>query len=225
MKLSSDTVNILKNFSVINEGIFIKKGSVIETISKQKNILARAELKDSFDDEFGIYDINNFLGVISLNGEPDLEFQEKDIIIKGFSGKSKTLYRKTPKNMIIVPPDKKINMADAEISFGLSSEEIKWVIKNASALSSPNIAFKSDGSIIEVNCFDTKNDGANINSTQIESAGNGKKYNMIFSTENLKLIEGAYTVTISSKGISHFKHTTNPIEYWIMSEVGSKYES
>lgn len=224
MKLSTDTVNILKNFSVINEGIFIKKGSVIETISKQKNILARAELKDTFDDEFGIYDINNFLGVISLNGEPNIEFEDKDIIIKGFSGKSKTSYRKTPKNMIIVPPDKKINMADSEIFFNLTAEEIKWFTRCASALSSPNISFKSNGDTIEVNCFDTKNDGANINSTEIESKGNGKKYNMIFSTENIKLIEGSYDVTISSKGISHFKHTTTPIEYWIMSETGSKYE-
>lgn len=224
MKLSGDTINILKNFSVINEGIFIKRGSVLETISKQKNILARAELKDSFDDEFGIYDINNFLGVLSLHGDANVEFEEKDIVIKGFSGKSKTQYRKTPKNMIIVPPDKKINMSDAEISFKLSSEEIKWFTRCASALSSPNISFKSDGETIDVKCYDTKNDGANINSTEIESKGNGKKYNMIFSTENIKLIEGAYEVTISSKGISHFKNLNTPIEYWIMSETGSKYE-
>lgn len=224
MKLSTDTINILKNFSIINEGIFIKKGSVIETISKQKNILARAELTDTFEDEFGIYDINNFLGVVSFNGEPNLEFEDKDIIIKGFSGKSKTQYRKTPKNMIIVPPDKKINMENAEIQFKLSAEEIKWFTRCASTLSSPNIAFKSDGETIEVKSYDTKNDGANINSTEIESPGNGKKYNMIFSTENIKLIEGSYDVTISSKGISHFKNTSLPIEYWIMSETGSKYE-
>lgn len=224
MKLSSDTINILKNFSVINEGIFIKKGSVIETISKQKNILARAEVQDSFSDEFGIYDINNFLSVLSLHGDSNLEFKDTSIIIKGFSGKSKTTYHKTAKNMIVVPPDKKINMAEAEISFKLTEEEIKWCTRCASTLSSPNMSFKSDGETIEVFCFDTKNDGANINSTQLESKGNGKKYNMIFSTEHLKMIEGSYDVTISSKGISHFKHEKLPIEYWIMSDPGSKYE-
>lgn len=224
MKLSTNTVNVLKNFSVINEGIFVKRGSVLETISKQKNILARAEVSDTFDDEFGIYDINNFLGVLSIHDDADIEFVNTDLIIKGFSGKSKTVYRKTPQNMIIVPPDKKINMAGAEISFNLSVDEIKWIIKCASALSSPNISFVSDGSKIEVVCFDKANDGANINSTEITSQGNGKKYNMIFSTENLRLVEGSYDITISSKGISHFKHTTVPIEYWIMSDPGSKYE-
>ena len=78
--------------------------------------------------------------------------------------------------------------------------------------------------VVVKNWFDSHRDIHQLNSTEIESKGNGKKYNMIFSTENIKLIEGSYDVTISSKGISHFKHTTTPIEYWIMSETGSKYE-
>jgi hypothetical protein len=47
---------------------------------------------------------------------------------------------------------------------------------------------------------------------------------MVFATENLRLIPGAYTITISSKGIGHFKNTTVPVEYWITTETGSKYE-
>ena len=48
MKLSPDTMNILKNFTGINESIFVKPGNVLETISKKKNILARAEVAESF---------------------------------------------------------------------------------------------------------------------------------------------------------------------------------
>lgn len=225
MKLSTNTVNVLKNFSVINEGIFIKKGNVVETISKQKNILARAELTEEFEQDFGVYDLNNFLGVLSLQKDsPEIEFDDKNILIKGFSGKSQMKYRKAAKEMILVPPDKKINMANPEISFSLSAEEIAWFTRVANQLSSPNIAFVSDGSSIQIESYDAKDDSSHINTTELSTTGTGNKYRMIFATENLKFMEGSYEVKIASKGIAHFKNTTSPIEYWVMAETGSKYE-
>ena len=224
MKLSTNTLTVLKNFSVINEGIFVKKGNVVETISKQKNILARAELAETFDADFGIYDLNKFLGVMSLQKDtPEIEFDDKHIIIKTFGGRSKTKYRKASKDVILVPPDKKINMGEPEIQITLTAEEINWVTKMASALSSPNIAFVSDGSKVQIQTFDTKDDSADVNTTDLSVEANGK-YRMIFATENLRFIEGAYEVKIASKGIAHFKNTTVPIEYWVMAETGSKYE-
>lgn len=224
MKLSTNTLSVLKNFSIINEGIFVKRGNVIETISKQKNILARAELPENFDNEFGIYDLNKFLGVISLQKDnPEIEFDDKHIIIKTFGGRSKTNYRKASKDVILVPPDKTINMGDPEIKLSLTAEEINWVTKMASALSSPNIAFVSDGEKVQIQTFDAKDDSADVNTTDLTVAPTGK-YRMIFATENLRFIEGAYEVKIASKGIAHFKNTTVPIEYWVMAETGSKYE-
>ena len=225
MKLSTNTVSVLKNFSIINEGIFVKKGNVIETISKQKNILARAELAENFDDDFGIYDLNKFLGVLSAQKDaPDIEFDDKHIFIKTFGGRNKTKYRKAAKEMILVPPDKKINMGEPEIVLSLTSEEIALITRMASLLSSPNIAFVSDGSKIEIQTFDAKDDSSDVNTTELNIPGTGKKYRMIFATENLKFMEGSYEVKIASKGIANFKNTTVPIEYWVMAETGSKYE-
>ncbi len=225
MKLSGNTMIVLKNFSSINEGVFIKRGNVIETISKQKNILAKAELDDSFEHEFGIYDLNNFLGVLSLQKDvAELDFDEKNILIKGFSGKSQIKYRKAAKEMILVPPDKSINMGDCKIEFALSAEEFAWITRVASSLSSPNIAFVSDGDTISLETFNAKDDSAHVNTTELSSPGTSKKYKVIFGTENLKLIEGSYEVRVSSKGIAHFKNKNVPIQYWIMSETGSKYD-
>ena len=224
MKINSNTLVILKNFSLINEGVFIKKGNVIETISKQKNILAKARVNDDFQSDFGIYDLNNFLGVLSLCKDPDIEFDEKNILIKGFGGKSQIKYRKAAKEMILVPPEKSINMGSVDIHFSLSAEEIAWVTRVASTLSSPNIAFVSDGKQIYIESYNTKDDSAHINTTEISSGGNGKSYRMIFATENMKFIEGSYDVKISQKGIGHFVNSNVPIEYWVMSETGSKYD-
>jgi hypothetical protein len=223
MKLSTETLSILKNFTPINDSIYVKKGNILETISKQKNVLARAEVPDTFTDDFGIYDLNNFLGVLSLNGDNMIDFVGNDIVIKGFNGKSELKYRKTSQSLIIVPPDKKINMT-ADVEFDLTKEEIAWTTSVASRLSSPNMAFISDGTTVQIKCFDLKNDGAHVSSTELIAPGNGKKYNMIFSTDNMRFYEGSYKVTISSKGIGHFKNTKTAIEYWIMTETGSKYE-
>jgi hypothetical protein len=40
---------------------------------------------------------------------------------------------------------------------------------------------------------------------------------------NLKMLPGDYTVSISSKLISHFKNTNLPVEYWIALEKTSTF--
>lgn len=225
MKISTNTMTILKNFASINEGIYVKPGNVIETISKQKNILARAELADTFEAEFGIHDLNNFLGNITLSrdAQPEIEIEEKNIIIKGLGGRSSTKYRKAAKETILVPPDKTISMDNAEIKFSLDAQDLEWIFRVASALGSPNIAFISNGENVSIETFDAKDDASHVNSTNLSVAGTGTKYRMVFATENLRFVPGAYQVTIASKGIGHFKNTTVPVEYWVTTETGSKY--
>jgi hypothetical protein len=225
MKLSSNTMSVLKNFATINEGIFVKPGNVIETISKQKNILAKAQLTEQFDKEFGIHDLNNFLAQLTLSRDnsPEIEIEDKNILIKSLAGRSSTKYRKAAKETILTPPDKKVNMDNAEISFVIQSEDFEWISKVASALGSPNIAFVCDGDNLNVETFDAKDDSSHVNSTNLGK--NDKKFRMIFSSENLRLLPGSYSVTISSKGIGHFKNNTLPVEYWITTETGSKYEA
>jgi len=226
MKLSPNTMNILKNFAGINEGIYVKAGNVIETISKQKNILAKAELTDTFDSSFGIHDLNNFLGTLTLSrdAQPEIEIEEKNIVIKGLGGRSSTKYRKASKETILVPPDKTISMENAEIKFSLDAPDLEWISRVASALGSPNIAFVSDGDSLYIETFDAKDDSSHVNSTKINDSGTGVKYRMVFATENLRFVPGAYEVTVASKGIGHFKNTAMSVEYWVTTETGSKYE-
>jgi hypothetical protein len=224
MKLTSNTMNVLKNFSAINQNIYVKSGNVIETVSKQKNILAKAVVEENFTNEFGIFDLNNFLSALTLSKDssPEIEFQNTDIIIKNRAGKSSTKYRMANKEVLLLPPEKKINMDNAEMIFSISAEDLEWCMKAASALNSANIAFVSDGKEISVEVFTAKDDSSNVNTTVI-SEGDGKTFKMIFAIENIKFIPGAYDVTIHSRGIGHFKHKTLSLEYWVASENGSSY--
>ena len=44
MKLSNETVAILKNYASINQNIQFKQGNTLSTISPQKNILSKTEI-------------------------------------------------------------------------------------------------------------------------------------------------------------------------------------
>ena len=134
MKLSSQTLNVLKNYASINQGIVFKKGNTISTMSAQKNILSEATIPDEIPQGFGIYDLNNFLSVVSLNKDPEIEFDEKNAIIKSLNGRSKIKYRFTEASMIVTPPEKKITLPSVDATFTLTEEDFAWIQKTSAVL-------------------------------------------------------------------------------------------
>jgi hypothetical protein len=225
MKLSKETIGILKNFGAINQGILFKKGKKLKTVSSHKNILAEVDIAEEIPAEFGVYDLNNFMSVVSLHkDDPTFEFDEKHVIICGNKGRSKIKYRFCVPTMLVIPPEKQIAMPEAEINFELSTEDFDWVMRAASVLSSPQIAVESDGTTVSILTVDLQNDSAHTDALEL-CKGNGDKYRMVFKTENIsKVLMGDYDVSISSKGVSHFKSKTQSLQYWITTEIGSKFE-
>lgn len=216
MKLSNDTLTILKNFAGINSGIEFKAGNQLSTISPGKTVLAKAVLKDSFPEDFCVYDLPQFLSVHSLNKDPEIEFDDSNVIFK--SGKSKIKYRKTAKEMIITPPDKDLSLPSVDVSFKLTDEVLASILKSASVLQSPHIAVYSDGMSIYLQSFDAKDDSAHTDSIEVAD-GNVSLFKAVFLTENLKMIPGSYDVEISSRGLASFKNTIQEVDYWIAIEA------
>ena len=227
MKLSNETLSVLKNFGAINQGIMFKKGKTLKTVSSHKNILAEVNISEEIPADFGVYDLNNFLSVVSLHKEdPSFEFDPHHVVICGNKGRSKIKYRFCDPTMIVLPPESgKLIMPEADISFELASEDFEWLMRAANVLSSPHIAVDSDGAKIILVTLDLQNDSAHTESLEMGDNTTGSKYRMIFRTENLsKILPGAYEVKISSKGISHFKNKNLPLQYWISTEMGSKFQ-
>ena len=218
MKLSNDTLAVLKNFSEINSGLQFKKGKTIRTISTARSIMAEAVVNDEFPQDFCVHDLNNFLAVHSISKDTEVNFTDSNIIFNG--NRSVTRYRMTEKKQIVTPPEKNIVIGTPDVSFDLSKDDYASILKIVNVLSSPNVAIQSEGDTIDIVAFDFSDDSANVNSTKI-AEGNGKKFKIIFKTENIKMLPGAYTVQISFKGFVHFKNTNGTIEYWVASEKDS----
>ncbi len=214
MKISNETLNILKNFSTINSSIFVRKGSTLSTISANKTVLAKAKITEDFPQEFAIYDLNNFLTLTSLDkDDTELDFDEHHVLIKSLGGRSKIYYRFTDKSMIVIPPEKDINFGNPDYTLTIAINDLDWIKKIVSLLDSPNVAIEGKEGNLSIVAFDIKNDAANINSLTIGNTD--KEFRAVFKAENLKLIPDSYTVEISSKGIAHFVNESDILQYWI----------
>jgi len=92
MELTDTTLNILKNYATINPNIVITEGNTLKTISVARNVLSSAETTESFPQTFGIYDLNEFLNVLSLVDEPRLKFETDYVVVGDSTGRSSVKY-------------------------------------------------------------------------------------------------------------------------------------
>ena len=220
MKLSNETVSVLKNFSTINQNLVIKSGHKIATMSAMKNIVAKAEVIEEFPQEFAIYDLNEFLSAISLFSKPELEF-ENDFVMITEEGKKSSLKYWYSDPSVVTTPTKDITMPECEVKFNLSSDTLSTVTKAAAVIGAPDMALES-GSL---KVTDKKNDTANNYALDLDVDSQSDNYKFWFKVENLKLIQGSYDVQVSSKNISHFKNSTGNVEYFIALEPESAYNA
>lgn len=218
MKISTQTLDILKNFSTINNSILVKKGQKLQTVSPTKNIMAEANIEDTFPMEFGIYDLSRFLGVVSMyKTEPEIEFNTNELIIKDSGTKSELIYRYTAKSLIVSPPDKGPTLPTEDAAFDLSSENLSFIQKAASVLQSPQIMIEGKNGKIYMVAIDLQNNAADV--MRIEVGETNQEFNAILRTENLKLVPKSYKVTLSLKGISKFTSTDDKVVYWVATEA------
>ena len=186
-----------------------------------KNILATAKVEEEFTTEFGIYDLSEFLGVLSLFKRPTFSFEEKHIGIAEDGTSTKTNYFFSDP-AVLVTPQKDIKMPECEVNFVLTHADLANVKKAAAVMQLPDISIHSNSGDIMLTATDKKNDTSNNYSVKVGDNASDK-FDFHFKTENLKLIEGDYDVAISSKNISHFKHKSKEIEYWIALEQTSTF--
>ena len=222
MKLSNNTISVLKNYASINQNLMIKGGKEITTMSAMKNIIARAEVEEDFPQEVAIYDLNEFLSCLSLFKSPNLEFETTFVTITEENNPKTALKYFYSDPSVVTTPSKMITMPSNEITFTLDSSTLSNITKAAAVISSADLVLENTNGTSSLTVKDKKNDTANSYSMGVETEGEGN-FSFFFKVENLKLIDGKYTVDISSKNISHMKNESTPIEYWIALEPESNY--
>lgn len=202
MKLSNETIEVLKNFASINQGIMFREGNRLRTISILKNIFAVAEIPDTLPRDFAVYDLNEFLSTLSLFGNSaDVEFNSDHVLIK--SGSSKVKYFYSSPAVVVTPPDKDIQMTNPELEFELTAADLSQILKASAALKLKELSI-TNGALIALN----KQGIGNQISIDVEMNGEITGERLV-NIENLKLIDGAYDVRVFEMAVE-FKHKVKP---------------
>jgi len=220
MKLSDKTVNILKNFSSINQSILFKEGNKLRTISVMKNILAEAEIDEDIPRDFGIYDLNQFLNGLNLHSSPDLDFDNEGyVVIK--EGRSRSKYFFADKNVIVTPPDKDITLPSEDVVFDLDTQQLDKLLKAAAVYQVPDLSVVGENGVVKVVVRDKKNDTSN--NFQIVVGETTSEFFFNFKVENIKIIPGTYEVAVSQKLLAKFTNKNYDLQYYIALEPDSTF--
>lgn len=220
---TENTLNVLKNFSGICSNILIKPGNTIRTMSTMKNILAEASIEEDFDREIGIWDLNQFLGTISLLDNPEFEFEDGYVDISGGNGASVRYYYSEPS--VLTTPKHAINMPDdIAIRFELKQKDLLELQKASSVLGLNDLCVQSTGDSLDMVAVSKKVQSSNTYSVNIgEVLEDTPLFQFYFKVENLKMLNGDYDVEIAKTSVAQFTHKTLDLKYWIALESDSTY--
>jgi hypothetical protein len=220
MKLSDNTLTILKNFAGINNSILVKQGTQLRTISVAKNILAEATIDEEFTREFAIYDLNQFLNGLSLHQDPEMDFSPQSYLTIR-EGKRRVKYFYADPNVIISPPEKEITLPSEDVHFQLDSTSLEKLLKAAAVYQLPDLCVVGEAGVVKMVVRDKKNDTSNEYAITVGETD--KSFTFNFKVENIKIIPGAYDVIVSSKLLSKFSNTRFDLKYYIALEPDSTF--
>jgi hypothetical protein len=228
MKLSNETIKILKNFSSVKEMIFVKAGNTIKTESVSQTVRAEAVVEESFPSDFGIYDLSKFLGKLSMHntasanggGLPNVEFSDDKVVISDSDGKRKNSMKLCPVEFIGYPEE----MGDIDIhhQFSLKGQDIIWMSKSSSISGSPHYIFECEGDgKVYMTARDVKDSSSDVCSIIVDSDESyNKRFRMVFSVQNFLLMpDRVYTVQLNTEGIGIFTSVDGKLKYYIGAEA------
>lgn len=218
MKISKQTLDILRNFSSINENILIREGNVLTTRTVAKNIFVSATVDTDFPQDFGIYNLAQLLGVLTLFSDPDVELSEKNLTIS--QGKNRVQYMFASQEVLDFP-DRQVKMATSDVQFELSEENLKSLLKAGAVLKSTDLNITGDGEKIVCTVLDPKNVAANTFSVEVGETTNN--FSVFIKLDNLKMIMGKYNVSLAGKKLALFSNGTIDYKFYIANEKNSTW--
>jgi hypothetical protein len=216
MKISKDTLDVLKNYASINTNILVREGSTLATISTGKNIFSRTTVKETFDREFAIYDLNSLLALLTLMEDTDVEFGDESITIS--KERSQFEYYYADPSIIVSAPDKTIEV-DKHYSFELTENEVGMIMKAASVVAAPMLSVVAKDGKVTLSVGDPATPRSNTFRHVIGESN--LEFDCRLAIENFKVIPGDYSVTLSQKKFMHLTNKSNDLQYWLALEPSS----
>ena len=214
MKLSKTTLELLKNYATINTNLLVKSGSSLSTVSASKSILAKGTIEENFPQEFAIYDLNQFLSLVTMSEDTEIDFSDDYLTCKSNAGRFKFYYAEP--SIIVAAPDKEIEI-DAFYQFNITKEQLNTIYRAASVISAPTLSVVANGGNVVLSVGAPNTPKSNSFTTDIGNAN--VEFDARLGIENLKVIADDYEVTVSQKKV--FKFSNAKRTYFLALEPSS----
>lgn len=222
MKISNETLQILKNFTTINPSYVFREGNVVSSISVGNNIFARATVTEEFPQEVCIYDLNSLLGLLTLQEGQDVEFGENSIIISKDNGQFEYFYSDASNiRPEVAKWPQKTPSAEGFYTFTLGATEIQTINKAATVVGATKFGLSCKGGKVQINVNDPKTPGSNSYRKFLEDY-DGDDFDAFIPFENFKVVNDSYDVTVSKKRFFHFKNNNRDLAYWFALDIDAK---
>lgn len=232
MKLSTQTLDILKNFSALSPNLHVSPGQQVRTLTSQ--ILAIADIPDSFPKEFAIYDLGKFLSVVKTFDDPELDFQDEHVIIR--EGNTHVRYLYAGASAIEKPPESLPDIPDVRIDFDLPQKTLQNAMQAAAILKLPDITVRSRNGNLELvardksrtqhSTDDSDDSDSNEHVTVIGSYDGDASFKIDFKASNLSSIMATdykATIGVRRKNAALLYLESPSILYGIASEKTTEY--
>ena len=222
MKLTKETIALLKNCAELNSNLLIREGKQLRTYTTNKSVMLEASIEEEFKREVGIYDLPRFLKVLSLMGAPEVELLDEHILISSGNRKTKFLYSDT--STLSAPPQRELKLPSEDASFKLSGSNLKSLLKASEVLDKQHIRISGDGEAITLFVED-KQFYSDTYEVELYQARAEKMFDVYLRADNLKhLMESDYEVVLCKKNLALFTSTKAPVHYFVALEPDSSWE-
>ncbi|UYD57709.1 DNA polymerase processivity component [Aeromonas phage avDM3] len=222
MKLTKETLSVMKNFAAINPSLRLTPGNFIMTKSVNGVAYAEATIADEIDSELNIYDLPNFLSILGQLGEgSDINLSNGEIVIQ--NGRAKVNLPDAESSVIVVPKQR-LRMPPADVEFDLKAEDLAEILKISRAVGADRIAITNRNDHIVIDAFAVE-DGDNARtrySLAVCPYEGTNNFSFVINLENVSVVIADYKINISSKGAAQFQGINTA--YVFVLETSSKHD-
>lgn len=240
VRLSPETLGIFKSLYEVDQSLRIDHTMTeeddvkVETVLRSKSFnnttMAKVKINETFPRDVNIYDLREFISVISIVNEPYLDLSnEKFMVIGSGDGKQKLRYIEANPDLINSYSKRDPALTSEDEQLVVTEAQLKSVMTAAQTLKFEFVGLVSDGEKTYLTAF-SRNDGSDseANKYSIELQDSDKEYKMLYKLQlqNVAILlgEGDLLFTIDGKRKISKVDTQSGKTFWISFDASSEYK-
>ena len=224
LKISADDVVEFED----EDGNTVEK-TILRVKSQNNTMMCKVLINEVFPRDVNIYDIREFISVINIVNEPQLDLSKSNTItIVSKDGKQTLRYREAEEVLITSYVAKDVPISNEDLKFNISSKLFDSVFTAAQTMKLEYLGFVGDGETAKISAFG-KNEGKEslTNSFDVKIDDTEQTFNMFYKLDvnNLKVLSGEGDLSFvidGNKKVSKIETQTGKT-FWITMDSKSEY--